>query len=325
MVAEAIHLVGIYGAEDGMLHDGILPDGGLHLGGEGQAARRQGGLAVHFSEDFGGFAEYAHGKEVGRNQEVELGGVVGRAEAGGDESHGLYGMSPAGTCLGVQLTVGHAQEIIRSVTVFALLYGKGFQDVLNGLEPLFPEDGSVAGGLPIMVGQAHGIAVRVNLPLAFVDPGAQGGAGVVRLPLRTHGTVVEAVGVRVQVKQHKLAVDNSGYHFPEMGIGGAELHVWPYLGTGIPQPHSVYVAGIDEGAGTSLLVFSKVDGSVQGIGEAVAEHPAELGVLQHCGHLVNLGLYGLGGEKAFGRGGALVGISARTGGQAGRGKGGAKG
>ena len=79
-----------------------------------------------------------------------------------------------------------------------------------------------------------------------------------------------------------------------MGVVSAKLYIRPHLGAGIAQPHGVDVAGVHKGE-TGFLI--KMNGGVQRIGEAVLEHPAQLGIGKLRSHFGNLGLYGLGHKQ----------------------------
>ena len=202
---------------------------------------------INLGEDGGRLAEDIHGEEVGGNEEFELSGVVGGTEGRGDEPHGLHRMSQAHAGLGVQLTVCDAEEEVRAVPLLALLGGEGFQDGLDGLDPEFVKDGSVSRHLPVVVGQAHRIAVRIYLPLALEYVGVLGRAGDVIVSVVTGRALVERIGIRVYVDERKLLTDNAGEHFPQVLVFLAKLHIGPHLGAGIPEPHGVDVSGVHKG------------------------------------------------------------------------------
>ena len=204
-------------------------------------------------------------------------------------------MSQTHTGLGVQLAVCDAEEEVRAVPFFALLGGKGFQDGLHGLDPEIVKDGRISRYLPVVVCQAHRIAVRIYLPLALPHVRVLRGARLVRISVVSRGALVEGVGVRIYVDERKLLADNAGKHLAKMLILLAKIYIGPHLGTGIPQPHSVDVSGIHEGEPGFLV---KMDGGINGVGEAVAEHPAQLGIGKLRGHLIYLLLNGLGYKQA---------------------------
>ena len=164
-----------------------------------------------------------------------------------------------------------------------------------------------------MIGQTDGIAVRVNLPLALEHIGILGLAGVVRVPEITGGSLVERIGVGVNVNERELLPDYACQHLAQMLVFLAKVHVRPYLRAGIPEPHSVDVPCVHKSEAGGFIVM---DGGVQRVGEAVHKHPAQLGILQLRRHLGNLGLYGLGNEEAVLLCGTLVGVFLRTGAQA---------
>ena len=79
-VAESVHLEGINLSELRMIHNCIFLQGRLHLGSEGTAFLREFLLPVHSLENLGSLTQCADSKEIGRNQEIECGSVVGRTE-----------------------------------------------------------------------------------------------------------------------------------------------------------------------------------------------------------------------------------------------------
>ena len=154
-----------------------------------------------------------------------------------------------------------------------------------------------------MIGQADGIAVRVDLPLALVQVGIH--LGEVALPAGAGRTVVEGIGIGIDADERELAVDDTGQHVLQMLILPRELHVRPDLRAGIAQPHGVDIARVDKGAPATRLVLSEMDGRVERVREAVGEHPGEPGIRQLGADLGNLILHGLAHKEPVGRGGPL--------------------
>ena len=132
LAAKAVYLEGIDRAKDGMLYNGLFPEGLLHFSGEGQAFIGQILLAVHGGEDLGGFAEGRDGHEVGGDEEFEGGGVVGGTEGRCDEAAGAHGVSASYHALGVQLAVGDAKERVGAVAAVALLFAEDRKDAADG-------------------------------------------------------------------------------------------------------------------------------------------------------------------------------------------------
>ena len=204
---ETIDLIGVDGTIDRMLDHGVGVQGLVHLGGEGDAFRGHVRLVVHGGEDLRHLLQRRDGHKVGGDEEFEGRGVVGGTEGRCDEAHRLHRVAPAHHALGVQLAVGLTEEPVTAVAPLPLLLLEGGEDGLRRLHPQVAEDGGVAGLLPVGIGEAHRIAVRVDLPLALEH--VRAGSGEVRLVGRAHGIHVERVGVRVDEDALELAVDDA--------------------------------------------------------------------------------------------------------------------
>ena len=211
MVAEAIHLEGVDGAELGMVVGGISLQGRLNLIGQCTALSCQAGLSIDCLQYLRRLAQGADGKEVGRNEELQCRGVVRRTEARDNQPDGTDGSSQAVVVQGVERTLRLALELIGACALLALLLAEGGIDIPDGIQPFGTEDGGVARHLPIMVGQTQGITEGVNLPFALVQFGLH--VGEVGHPVAVgHGTVVEGIGVRIDVDALELAQDDTGQH-----------------------------------------------------------------------------------------------------------------
>jgi hypothetical protein len=138
---------------------------------------------------------------------------------------------------------------------------------------------SVAGGLPVAVMEANAEAEGVDLPLALGHAGLLVGE-VVDGPgerLGVGGIRQEGVGVGIEEDATALTVDKAGVKALEVRVLLSKLEVRPNLAGGVAEPHSVDVAGDDEGVG--LAVYGAgIDGGIEGVGVAVLEHARELGV-----------------------------------------------
>ena len=157
-----------------------------------------------------------------------------------------------------------------------LLFLEGGKDGLRRLHPQVAEDGRVAGLLPVGVGEAHRIALGVDLPLALEH--VRTGLREVGVVGRTDGVHVEGIGVRVDEDAFELAVDDARDHLPEGVVLAHEGEVGPDLGAGVAEPHGRDVAGVDVGVGPSVLILGVMDGGVQGVREALPEHLLQLGM-----------------------------------------------
>ena len=122
----------------------------------------------------------------------------------------------------------------------------------------------------------------------------------VGLPVATRRSVVERVGIRVDVDAAELSPDDAAQHAPKGLVVVGKAHVGPHLGTRIAQPHGVNVARIDKRVVVAVGRLAIVDGGLQRVGEAVLEHPSQLRiVLEQPFHLLDLPLYGFGTEQAL--------------------------
>ena len=100
--------------------------------------------------------------------------------------------------------------------------------------------------------------------------------GIVAHPFTASRTVIERIGIRVDIYQLELTVDHSGYHAAQGLVIIGKLHIRPHLRSGIPEPHGVYIAGIDKRVvHTVLLVLTEMHSGVQSVGKAVGEHPCQ--------------------------------------------------
>ena len=80
---------------------------------------------------------------------------------------------------------------------------------------------------------------------------------------------------------------------------GRIAEVRPGLRRRVTQPHGLYIPGYDECVVGAVAVVREMDGCVQGIGEAVAEHPRQLGVGQQPLYPHDFGLHAFGHETAL--------------------------
>ena len=105
--------------------------------------------------------------------------------------------------------------------------------------------------------------------------------GEVAHPFTTDRTVVEGIGIGIDADALELAVNNACYHVLQLLVAVGELDIGPYLGSGVAEPHGMDIAGINESIVAAIGILAVVHGGIEGVGEAVLEHPCELGVLEH--------------------------------------------
>ena len=77
-----------------------------------------------------------------------------------------------------------------------------------------------------------------------------------------------------------MAVDDPGKEVAEVLVILGKPDIRPYLRSGIPEPHRVDVAGINECPPVPVFVLSEMNGSVESVREAVCKHPGKLLVLE---------------------------------------------
>ena len=117
-------------------------------------------------------------------------------------------------------------------------------------------------------------------------------------PLPTCRAVIESVCIRVNVNELELPVDDTCNHTAQGLVIIRELDIRPYLCTGIPEPHRVYVPGINERIVHPVLLISpEVHCGVKCIRETVSEHPCKPRIGKHTLDLKDFRLDSLGAEK----------------------------
>ena len=192
-------------------------------------------------------------------------------------------MSLSFVLYGIERGFGHTLECVRTYTILALLFLESLQHVLHGTHPFVRKDGSVTRHLPIMVGKANGIAKRVDFVFTFVQFGLH--LGHVILPTRSRSTVVERIGIRVDIDALELTENYTPKHLLQGFVLIGKLYIGPYLRTGVTQPHRMDVACIDKRIILAVL-YPIVYGGVQRVRETVLEHPCHVGIGQEFLHFL---------------------------------------
>ena len=131
--------------------------------------------------------------------------------------------------------------------------------------------------------------MQLNLHFRFVG-----------LPFATLSVHVEGVGVWVYKYAGKLPPDDTAYEVAQRLVLTHIPQVGPNLSRTVAKPHGVDVPGVHEGVVVSAGI-AVVYGGVEGVGEAVDEHPVEFGVYgcQFRLKVEYLLLYCLAAEQAF--------------------------
>ena len=220
-----------------MVVDGILLQGSLHL--IGKTAAILGNLQSrfllcrillsHMLQNLGCLVHGRYCHEIGRNQEWKNRGIIRRTEHGGNQAHWLHRSTETIPTDGIEGTVGNTGKVICLGCHLALLLVEGLQDVLHSLHPYFAEDGVIACHLPVLVSQADRVAERVNLILAFKHVWLH--LGAVFHPSGTRRTIVEGIGVAVDVDTLQLAQNHTPQHLLQLLVLVGEGYVWPNLCT----------------------------------------------------------------------------------------------
>ena len=95
-------------------------------------------------------------------------------------------------------------------------------------------------------------------------------------PFTPFRTIIERIGIRIDIDTFKLAVDNSGKHRFQFRIGIGQLYIRPYLGPRVTEPHGMNISCIYKSIGFAVFAFAEVYGGIQCIGETIGKHPGQL-------------------------------------------------
>lgn len=130
--------------------------------------------------------------------------------------------------------------------------------------------------------------------------------GHIALPVAAGRTVVESIGIRIEVDTLELTADHTLYHIFESLVLVGKLQIRPHLGTRVAQPHGMDIAGVYKGIVLALVALAVMYCGVDGVGETILEHPGQFAVGKHLFYLCDLGLYRLGVEQTGLPSGRLV-------------------
>jgi hypothetical protein len=115
-----------------------------------------------------------------------------------------------------------------------------------------------------------------------------------------NGAVIKRICIRVDIDTFKLAEDHSCQHFFQFGVRISQLHIRPYLCTGVAQPHGMNIPRIYERIRFAIASLTEMYGSIQGIRETVGKHPCQLRILQKLLYTKNLLFHCIRTEQAVG-------------------------
>ena len=139
--------------------------------------------------------------------------------------------------------------------------------------------------------------MRIEFPLAFEH--IRIGLRQVRAVGQPHRFHIECIGIRIDAYAFELTVDDSGDHTPEFRIIIHIPHIWPYLGSGVTQPHGRNITSIYICIGHSIFILYRMDSCVQSVGVTVGEHPTQTRILKKSTYPFNLRLHSFRPEKPF--------------------------
>ena len=279
-----------------MTRRGLLLERLADLRGERAALFRECLVWKFRFKDLGELFERRSRKEVGGDQVRKDTGVVGRTEAGVNQTAGPSGIAVTAPGQGIGGHFGQTLERVRPGAVEALLLAECLHDERRGVLPALVEAARVAGRFPIAVREAHRVAQRVDLPLALVQFGLH--LGAVFVPFAAGRSEVERVGVGIDQHAARLAANDAGEQGLELRVAFRERQVGPHLRRGIPQPHGVDVACDDEGVGLAIERAGPNRG-VERVRKAVFEEPAQLRIRDGLLHFDDLGIDGVADEVAL--------------------------
>ena len=94
--------------------------------------------------------------------------------------------------------------------------------------------------------------------------------------------IEECVGVGIEFDALELAADNARQHAAQVLVLIGQLEIGPHLRTGVAEPHGMDIARVNDRIVLAVGVLAGADRRVERIGEAVLEHPRQLGVGQHA-------------------------------------------
>ena len=237
LVAETIYLVSIDLAILRMVVDSILLQSSMYLIGKTAAILRnlQGCIflcSILLCHVLQNLCCLVHGRnchEVGWNQEWKDGGIIRRTEHRCNQSYWFYRSTEAVPTDGIEGTVRNTGKVISLGCHLALLLVEGLQDILDSLHPYFAENRVIACYLPVLVSQTDRVAEGVDLIFALEYIRLH--LGAVFLPAGTGRTVIEGIGVAVDVDALQLAENHTLQHLLQFFVLVGEGYVRPYLGT----------------------------------------------------------------------------------------------
>ncbi len=216
MIAESIYFKCIDCPKLRMIVSGIFLQGCLHFGCQIGAFFGQGCFLVYFRQNFSSLSQRRDSEKVGRDQVLKRSGIVRWAESGNNQSHRFDRSTQAVVIQRIQSTFRLTLETVRAYTVLTLLFLESLQDSSNCLHPFTVEDTAVTSYFPILVSQTKRVTKRVYLPFALVQFGLH--ICQVSHPVATRRSVVESIGVRINVDAKELTANDTFEHLFQLRI-----------------------------------------------------------------------------------------------------------
>ncbi len=203
-----VHAVGIAESVDFVSPDFTRGDvvnarmrikGSLDLRTQPACLACRGAVVCDFNEHLFNAFQCLHREEIARNVQRVDACIIGRPKAGVNKTDRTRRVAIAVFTQCVVGREGLALEVVGTTRGFALLGRKSFEDGVHRVCPLGIEWLCVVRDAPVFVREAHGIAERIDFPLAFSDTGLH--VGVIGLAPRERFGAAEIghEGVRVWI------------------------------------------------------------------------------------------------------------------------------
>ena len=205
-----------------MIVHGIFLQGSAYLIGKTGALSSEVSPSIHLVQYLCCLSQRSHSHEVGWDEKLQCGCIVGRPEGGGYQSYGLNGCPPPCIVHGIQRTVRDAQKPIAPLSLFFLLFAESLEDIPNRLDPFSPKDTCIACHFPVLKGKSDGITERINLVFPFMQFRFHVRLITHPIAVRVRHSV-EGIGIRVYVDTFQLSVDDSCQHSLQFPVLAGQL------------------------------------------------------------------------------------------------------
>ena len=281
-----------------MVIDRIFFQCSFHFIGQVIALLSKCRLVINHIKNLCSFTQTGNCHEVRRDEKLEDCGIIRRSESRHNQSTWLHRCPITTPAYSVISAVCHTKEMIRSHAFFALLLMKSEQSVFNCLQPSLSKDRSITRNFPIFIGQSNGITFTVYLIFTLMNFWFH--SRVVALPFTSRWTIIESIGISIDICILKLPENNAPKHFLQLRIFINQTHIRPHLSSRIALPHGGNITGIDKRIVVSVL-HPIMNGRFKCIRITVLKHPSKSWIaLQYSFNTLNFFLYCFRLEKPFG-------------------------